>query len=100
MNPLILGTLLGSVFGLIIIVTKIPRKVEHKRRAMLAAFTSRAAIGFLIAAVSLGTPFWLTGLIVGLLVSIPHGIIAREYHIISAGGIGGAVIGLLLGLWT
>jgi hypothetical protein len=65
--------------------------------AMAAAFTSRFAIGFLIPQMRMSAPDWLTGAIVGLLISIPDAIITAAYGpILGTGVLGGTVIGFLV----
>jgi hypothetical protein len=78
----------------------IPLTFEDKRAAMLGAFISRFGIGFVIGAASLPVPGWLGGLIFGVLLSVPDAIITKAYApILGLGAIGGAVIGLVVGLW-
>jgi hypothetical protein len=68
-----------------------------KRAALLGAFFSRFAIGFLIGVVVLPVPGWIQGALVGLLVSLPEAIITKSYiPILTIGVIGGAIIGLVI----
>ena len=100
MSRLLLGTLCGLLFGAVAVATMIPLTFEDKRAAMLGAFISRFGIGFVIGAASLPVPGWLGGLIFGVLLSVPDAIITKAYApILGLGAIGGAVIGLVVGLW-
>ncbi len=67
---------------------------------MSAAFISRFAIGFFIGSSHLPLPNWASGLIIGLLISLPDAIITKAYlPILISGAIGGVVIGLIVGKW-
>jgi len=69
-----------------------------KRAAISAAFINRFAIGLLIPLVTLPTPYWATGLIVALLLSIPPAIVTKAYApILGLGAIGGVIIGFVSG---
>ena len=96
MTRLAFAVLAGVAFGAFAVATMIPMSFPDKREALLAAFLNRFATGFLIPLVALGVPAWETGLIVGLLLSLPPAIITRAYApIIGIGTVGGLVIGLL-----
>lgn len=71
-----------------------------KRTALLGAFASRFAIGFTIGCVQLPWPGWLTGLVFGLLLSLPDAIVTKAYApILAVGPVGGLVIGGILHSW-
>ena len=72
-----------------------------KTTALLGAFASRFAIGFVIGCVQLPSwPGWVVGLLFGLLISLPDAIITHKYvPILILGGIGGLVIGGLIHGW-
>lgn len=98
MNPLTFGVLAGLVFGAIDVALMIPLSFPDKRTAMLAAFASRFAIGFLIPMTTMPVPPWVRGAIVGLLISMPDAIVTKSYApILISGVVGGAIIGLLAG---
>ena len=100
MNKLLLGVLLGIVFAILDVIIMIPLKMADKNRAMLSAFINRFAIGFLIGATDLPLAPWLSGLTIGLLISLPDAIIARVYApILGFGAVAGMVIGFLVGVW-
>jgi hypothetical protein len=89
-----LGLLAGVCFGLVdagaMLLNAMPA------RALLGAFASRFAIGFLIPQVSLPMPRWLSGVLVALLVSTPDAIITGSYLPIYLTAVfGGLLIGVL-----
>lgn len=100
MNKIFLGIICGLVFGIIDVLIMIPLKYENSRKrneAMMAAFIERFMIGFLIPQVNLGIPQSVTGLILGLFLSLPSAIITGAYGpIIGIGAVGGLIIGLII----
>lgn len=103
MNRILLGVLLGILFGFIDVLLMVPLSFPNandKRLAMTGAFFDRFAIGVLIGASILPFSPWLQGVIVSLLVSLPSAIITRNYlPILSISMVGGAILGYLIGLW-
>jgi hypothetical protein len=98
MSKVLLGILCGIVFGGLSVATMIPLKMENKGSAMAAAFVNRFAIGFAIGAAELPLAGWLSGLIFGLLISLPEAIITKAWApIMAIGAVGGTVIGLIVG---
>ena len=101
MSKVILGLIAGVVFGALDIGLMLPMSFPNKTIAMLGAFASRFAIGFVIGCVRL--PRWpgsLVGLLFGLLISLPDAIITHKYvPILILGGIGGLIIGGLIHGW-
>ncbi|HUJ13778.1 MAG TPA: hypothetical protein VL284_08310 [Thermoanaerobaculia bacterium] len=96
MQPVTFGLLAGLIFGLLDVALMIPMKHPNKKTAMLGAFFSRFAIGFLIGVTRMPVAGWLRGVIVGVLISIPDAIVTKAYApILTIGVIGGAVIGWL-----
>ena|SRR5579862_8031381 len=96
MNRITLGIICGLAFGLLDIALMMPMSFPDKRAALTGAFLDRFAIGFLICVVELPLPGWATGLIVGLLVSLPSAVITKAYApIIGLGAIGGIIIGII-----
>jgi hypothetical protein len=78
----------------------IPLAMEDKRTAMAGAFVNRFAIGFAIGATNLPVAHWLSGLLFGVLLSLPEAIITKAWiPIMALGAIGGIVIGLIIGAW-
>ena len=100
MSKPVLGLLCGLLFGAISVATMIPLSFDDKRAAMLGAFINRFAIGVVIGVAALPFPGWLTGLLFGLLLSLPDAIITKAYApIIGLGAIGGLIIGFVLSSW-
>jgi hypothetical protein len=100
MSKPMLGVLCGLLFGAIAVATMIPLSFEDKRAAMLGAFINRFAIGVVIGAATLPFPGWLTGLVFGLLLSLPDAIITKAYApIMGLGTIGGLIIGFVVAYW-
>ncbi len=100
MSKIILGISCGLVFGIIDVLVMIPLKYENNRKrneAMSAAFIERFMIGFLIPNVGLGIHPALTGLLLGVGLSVPSAIITRAYApIIGIGVLGGIIIGFIV----
>ncbi len=101
MNPVVFGVIAGLVFGAIDVALMLPLDFPDKKTALLGAFTSRFAIGFLIPLVKMPLPVWGIGGLVGLLVSIPDAIVTKAYApILGTGLLGGLVIGWAVGRWA
>ena len=93
-----LGIICGIVFGVVSVATMIPLKFEDRKAAMAGAFVSRFGIGFVIGATNLPLPTWVSGLIFGLLLSLPDAIITKAWiPIIGLGIVGGILCGLAIG---
>ena len=98
---LIQGLLSGVVFGLVSVGMMLPLAFPDKKTALLAAFTSRFAIGLVIGCISLPWPGWLIGLVFGLVLSLPDAIVTKAYApILIVGAIGGTIIGGILHGWS
>ena len=94
MNPILFGLLAGVVFGVVDVGLMLPMDFPDKETALIGAFTSRFAIGFLIPLIKLPVPVIAVGALVGLLISLPDAVITKAYvPIIATGIIGGAIIG-------
>jgi hypothetical protein len=93
------GIICGLAFGILDVLIMIPLKYDDSRKkteAMTAAFIERFMIGFLIPIAGLDLNPMITGIIIGLGLSVPSAIITRVYApIIGIGAVGGFVIGLL-----
>jgi hypothetical protein len=102
MSKVILGLIAGIVFGALDVGLMLPMAFPDKPAALMGAFASRFAIGFVIGCVHLpGWPGWLVGLLFGLLISLPDAIITHKYSpILVLGGIGGLIIGGLIHGWS
>jgi hypothetical protein len=98
MPKIILGIICGTVFGAIAVATMIPLTFEDKKAAMAGAFVSRFGIGFVIGATDLPVPMWVSGLLFGLLLSLPDAIITKSWiPIMALGAIGGVLCGMAIG---
>jgi hypothetical protein len=101
MNPVLFGVVAGLLFGLVDVLLMIPLQLPDKKTAMIGAFLSRFAIGFLIPLCKLPAPMIVTGIVVALLISLPDAVITKAYvPILVVGAIGGALIGWLAGRFT
>lgn len=100
MPRILLGTICGVVFGGVAVAMMIPLSFPDKRAALIGAFLNRFAIGFVIGAAQLPLPAWATGLIFGLLLSLPDAIITKAYApILIIGSLGGIIISIIIGKW-
>ena len=101
MSKITLGLIAGLVFGALDVGLMLPMSFPDKTTALLGAFASRFAIGFVIGCVQLPRfPGWLIGLVFGLLISLPDAIITHKYPpILILGGIGGLIIGGIIHGW-
>ncbi|HEY0564136.1 MAG TPA: hypothetical protein VGC88_01055 [Terriglobales bacterium] len=96
MSRIHLGIICGLIFGGLDVALMIPLSFPDKRAAMLAAFISRFGLGFVICNVKLPWSGWVVGLILGLLLSLPDGIITKAMApILASGAIGGLLIGII-----
>jgi len=92
-----LGILCGVIFGIAVVLMMLPMPFPDKQAALLGAFFNRLAIGVMIGFMERGRIGWATGLITGLLLSLPEAIITKAYApILIIGTVGGAVIGWIV----
>ena len=99
-RPVTLGVTLGLAFGLADVLLMLPLTFPDKRAALLGAFFSRFALGFFAATVRLPMPPVVSGIVVGLLTSLPDAIITKSYApILITGMIFGAVGGWVVSRW-
>jgi hypothetical protein len=90
----------GLIFGAVAVALMLPMQFPDRRTALLGAFASRFAIGFTIGCVQLPWPGWLTGLVFGVLLSLPDAIVTKAYApILAVGAVGGLLIGGILHGW-
>ena len=99
MNGIALGIVCGLAFGIIDVLIMIPMKLGDKRKkteAIVAAFIERFILGFLIPNVNIGLHPVVTGVLLGLGLSLPSAIISRAYApIIGIGLVGSIIIGFI-----
>lgn len=101
MPRLTFGLIAGLVYGALTMASMVPMSFPDKRAALLGAFLNRFAIGLLIPLIALPAPRWAIGLTLGILLSLPDGIITRNFApIVGLGAIGGLVIGWLAGRYA
>jgi hypothetical protein len=97
MSTFHLGVLCGLAFGILAVAMMLPMQFPDKTAALLGAFFNRFAIGVMIGFMDRGRIGWATGLITGLLLSLPDAIITKAYvPIIVVGMAGGAAIGWIV----
>jgi hypothetical protein len=102
MNRIALGVLCGIAFGLIdVLMTVFGNHPDRTTGMLLQAFSSRFAIGFLAANVSLRVHPAVTGALVGLLVSLPDAFALKSYFgILGTGLLFGALAGWAAKTWA
>ena len=100
MSKVLLGLLCGMGFGVVDVLLMLPLQFEDRTAAMTGAFFNRFAIGFVIGATNLPVAGWVSGLLFGLLLSLPEAIITRAWvPIMSIGAVGGVIIGFIVSRW-
>jgi hypothetical protein len=101
MSRVPLGVLLGLIIGTVDVVLMLPLPFPDKRAALLGAFCARFALGFFVTTVRLPMPPVLTGVVVGILTSLPDAIITKAYvPIMATGVVFGAIAGWIVGRWA
>lgn len=101
MNPIVFGLLAGTTFGSLTVLSMLPMQFSDKPAALLGAFFSRFAIGFLIPLCRMPMLSYAKGALIGLLISLPDAVITKGYvPIIAIGVIGGLLIGWLSGRFS
>ena len=101
MSRIALGVLLGLVIGIADVVLMLPLSFPDKRVALLGAFCARFALGFFAATVRLPWSPVVTGILVGVLTSLPDAIITKAHvPIMATGVVFGALAGWIVGRWA
>ena len=101
MGRIRLGLVLGLAFGILDVLLMLPLQFPDKSAALLGAFCSRFALGLFAATVRLDIHPVASGLLVGLLTSLPDAIITKAYlPILITGLIFGALAGWAVGRWA
>jgi hypothetical protein len=77
MPRMTLDVILGLSIGIADALLMLPLSFPDKRTAFLAAFSSRFSLGFFAATINLRISPIATGLLVGLLTSIPDAIVTK-----------------------
>jgi len=100
MTRVTLGLLLGVVIGGVDVLLMLPLTFPDKRAALVGAFCARFSLGFFAATVRLPVSPILSGVIVGILTSLPDAVITKAYApIMITGVIFGAIAGWIVGRW-
>ena len=100
MSRITLGLICGVVFGALVVAMMLPMEFPDKTAALVGAFLNRFGVGFVIGSARLPLPGWATGLVFGLLLSLPDAIITKAYApILILGILGGAIIGFIVDRW-
>ena len=73
------GVIAGLAFGVIDIIPMFFMNIPDRTLAIAGAFINRFAIGFIIPNTTLPFPGWVTGLLIGFLLSFPDAIISCLY---------------------
>ena len=95
-----LGIGLGIACGVIDVLLMLPLSFPDKRAALLGAFCARFALGFFAAVTRLPLSPVATGIVVGILTSLPDAIITKAYApIMITGVLFGAIAGWIVGRW-
>jgi hypothetical protein len=90
------GIIAGIIFGSLDVLPMLFMQFDDRTTAILGAFISRFAIGLLIFTADLGINKILSGLAIGLLLSLPDALITGNYApILGSGIIGGLIIGYI-----
>src|SRR5687768_9613077 len=101
MGRIPLGVVLGLSIGVIDVLIMLPLSFPDKRAALLGAFCARFALGFFAATVRLPMSPILTGILVGILTSLPDAIITNAAGpIMITGVVFGALAGWIVGRWA
>ena len=100
MTKMVLGSVCGLVYGAAAAAAMLPMEFSDKRAALAGAFLNRFAIGFVIGIARTTWPGWVSGLVLGLLLSLPDAIITKAWvPILTFGAVGGVIIGWVVGRW-
>jgi hypothetical protein len=96
-----LGVLLGVCIGIADVLLMLPMSFPDKTAALAGAFCARFALGFFAATVRLPMNAVATGVLVGVITSLPDAIITKAYApIMITGLIFGAIAGWIVGRWA
>jgi hypothetical protein len=101
MSRLMLGTICGVGYGALSAASMIPLEFADKKAALAGAFINRFGIGFVVGAARLPVPVWVSGIVFGLLLSLPDAIITKAYApLLILGAVGGLIISLIVDKWS
>lgn len=101
MTRVTFGVLLGLAVGIADVLLMLPLAFPDKRAALIGAFCARFALGFFAATVRLPLPPVASGVLVGLLTSVPDAVITKAYApILITGTVFGALAGWVVARWA
>ena len=90
------GIIAGLIFGALDITPMFFMDFGDKNAAIIGAFLSRFAIGLLIFTTDLKVNRIVSGLLIGILLSLPDALITKAYGpIMGSGIIGGLILGYI-----
>jgi len=90
------GIIAGLVFAILDVIPMLFIEIPDRRLAVMGAFINRFAIGLLIFTTDFKLSKWLTGFLIGILLSLPDAIITKTFGpILGAGAAGGLIIGIV-----
>jgi len=96
MNSILLGIILGAIYGAVVVAPMTKMTFSDKQAAIAGAFINRFAIGFLIPNALVGINPLIRGLVLGIVLSLPDALITKSYKpIIGLGIVGGSIIGII-----
>jgi hypothetical protein len=96
MDSILLGIILGVVFGIVAVAPMTKMTFSDKQAAITGAFINRFAIGFLIPNAIVEINPVIRGLLLGIVLSLPDAVITKAYKpIMGLGMIGGLVLGVI-----
>jgi len=95
MKNLKYGIIAGLIFAILDVIPMFFLDIPERDLAIISAFINRFAVGILIFTADLQMPKWLSGFLIGLVLSLPDAIITKTYGpILGAGTVGGLIIGI------
>lgn len=98
LSSVVLGLVCGTCVGLLSVAMMIPLKLEDKSRAMAGAFFNRFSIGPVIPIARWPVQPWMSGLVLGTLMSLTDAIVTKAWvPTMLLGAFGGTAIGLVTG---
>jgi hypothetical protein len=90
------GLIAGFVFAVLDVVPMFFLEIPDRDLAIISAFINRLVMGLLIFTTDWKMPKWVSGLLIGVFLSLPYAIIAKTYGpILGAGLAGGLIIGFI-----
>ena len=94
MQKIKFGLIAGLVFAILDVIPMFFLDIPERNLAIISAFINRLVMGLLIFTTDWQMQKWMSGLLIGILLSLPYAIIAKTYGpILGAGAVGGIIIG-------